>query len=40
MDKKAQGGQMRFVLLEGPGAAGLRAVEAARSTATIENFCA
>ena len=39
-DKKAQSGQMRFVLLEGPGAAGLRVVEAERLTATIENFCA
>jgi len=40
MDKKAQGGQMRFVLLEGPGQAGLGAVDPAQVTDTIENFCA
>jgi 3-dehydroquinate synthase len=40
LDKKAQGGQMRFVLLEGPGRAGVRAVDAAPVIATIENFCA
>jgi 3-dehydroquinate synthase len=40
LDKKAQGGQMRFVLLEGPGQAGLRAVDPAQVTDTIEKFCA
>jgi len=40
MDKKAQGGQMRFVLLQGPGQAGLGAVDPAQVTDTIENFCA
>lgn len=40
MDKKAQGGQMRFVVLEGPGRAGVRALEPAQVAATIERFCA
>jgi 3-dehydroquinate synthase len=40
MDKKAQGGQLRFVLLEGPGRAGVHAVDAAPVIATIEAFCA
>jgi 3-dehydroquinate synthase len=40
MDKKAQGGKMRFVLLEGPGRAGVHAVDPGHVTATIETFCA
>jgi 3-dehydroquinate synthase len=40
MDKKAQGGQMRFVLLEGPGRAGVHAVAAAQVVATIETYSA
>jgi 3-dehydroquinate synthase len=40
MDKKAQGGQMRFVLLEGPGRAAVRSVEPAQVVATIETFSA
>ena len=38
MDKKAQGGKMRFVLLEGPGQAVLRGVDEALVAATIEHF--
>jgi 3-dehydroquinate synthase len=40
MDKKAQSGQLRFVLLEGPGRAGVHAVDATPVIATIERFCA
>ena len=39
MDKKALGGQMRFVLLEGPGQAGVRGVDEGQVIATIEAFC-
>jgi 3-dehydroquinate synthase len=39
MDKKAQGGEMRFVLLEAPGRAGVHEVDEAQVIATIEAFC-
>jgi len=38
MDKKAAARKLRFVLLEGPGRASLRAVDAAAAAATVEAF--
>jgi 3-dehydroquinate synthase len=38
MDKKAQAGAMRFVVLEGPGQAAVREVDAALVAETIERF--
>ena len=38
MDKKAQAGQLRFILLEGPGRAAVRGADAAAVAATIESF--
>jgi 3-dehydroquinate synthase len=38
MDKKSSSGALRFVVLEGPGRAALRGVEAATAAATIEAF--
>jgi len=38
MDKKAAAGSLRFVVLEGPGRAALRTVDAATAAATIEAF--
>ena len=37
-DKKAQSGQLRFVVIEGPGRAVVRAVDEAAVTATLESF--
>ena len=39
LDKKALGGELRFVLLEGPGRAALRAVPAAPLIETLRRFC-
>jgi 3-dehydroquinate synthase len=39
LDKKALGGERRFVLLEGPGRAALRTVPAAPVIATLRRFC-
>jgi 3-dehydroquinate synthase len=38
MDKKAAAGSLRFVVLEGPGRAALRTVDATIAAATIEAF--
>ena len=38
MDKKAVGGSLRFVVLEGPGRAAVRHVDEAVVAATIESF--
>jgi hypothetical protein len=38
MDKKAAAGALRFVVLEGPGRAGVRTVDPALAAATIEAF--
>ena len=38
MDKKAAAGALRFVVLEAPGRATLRSVDAAAATATVEAF--
>ena len=40
LDKKAVGGELRFVLLEGPGRAALRAVPLEAVTETLQRFCA
>jgi 3-dehydroquinate synthase len=39
LDKKALGGELRFVLLEGPGRAALRSVPAAAVIETLRRFC-
>jgi 3-dehydroquinate synthase len=39
LDKKALGGELRFVLLEGPGRAALRSVQAAPVIETLRRFC-
>jgi 3-dehydroquinate synthase len=39
LDKKALGGELRFVLLEGPGRAALRAVPIAPVVETLRRFC-
>ncbi len=39
LDKKALGGELRFVLLEGPGRAALRAVPTAPVFETLRRFC-
>ena len=39
LDKKALGGELRFVLLEGPGRAALRAVATAPVIETLRRFC-
>jgi 3-dehydroquinate synthase len=39
LDKKAVGGELRFVLLEGPGRAALRAVSSAPVVETLHRFC-
>ncbi len=38
MDKKAEAGNLRFVVLEGPGRAAVRAVDEATVAATIDFF--
>ena len=38
MDKKAEAGQIRFIVLEGPGTAAVRGADAALVAATIEAF--
>ncbi len=38
MDKKAEAGQLRFIVLEGPGRAAVRGADAAAVAATIESF--
>jgi 3-dehydroquinate synthase len=40
LDKKSQAGRLRFVVLEGPGRAALRVVEAPAVRPTLELFCA
>ena len=39
MDKKTQAGQLRFILLEGPGRAAVHGADAAAVTASLEAFC-
>jgi len=38
MDKKAEAGEIRFIVLGGPGTAAVRAADAALVAATIEAF--
>ena len=38
MDKKAEAGEIRFILLEGPGKAAVRSADGAAVAATIEAF--
>ena len=38
MDKKAEAGEIRFIVLEGPGKAAVRGADAAAVAATIEAF--
>jgi hypothetical protein len=38
MDKKAVGGSLRFIVLQGPGRAAVRGVDEAIVAATIEAF--